>query len=114
MRIEFQKYRYEYDDSVKKSIELCEKYGGYLQIDKDFCVYAFYNGSEHWVGYARPYDIEWFNKRFSGMTINDLNNYLEQLIAAGYGNYRVVNTGYMNNILKEDITIDKKDMRINL
>lgn len=114
MRINFQETRFHYDDNIKKSIEMCEKHGGYLQIDENFCVYAFYDGYEHWVGYAKPHDMKWFEQRFSGITINELKEYLEELIAKGIGEYFVSsdNTGCVIN--KESISINNRECTLSI
>jgi len=70
MRIEFQKQNYQYDDMIRKSIEICEEEGSYLQIDENFCVYAFFDGCEHWVGYAKPHDLSWFDSQFKGANVS--------------------------------------------
>lgn len=63
-RITFDESKYEKDEYIKKAMELCRIYGGTLMIDIDFCVYAIYDDSEHWIGYANPYDMEWFDAQF--------------------------------------------------
>lgn len=64
-RIKFDENRFEVNAYIKETIELCKMYGGTLEIDKDFCVYAIYDGRQHWVGYAKPYDMTWFDAQFS-------------------------------------------------
>ena len=48
-RIPFDMERYEQNQYISQTIEYCKKYGGYIEIDNDFCVYAFYDGAEHWI-----------------------------------------------------------------
>ena len=63
-RIVFEEERFEKDEYIKKTIELCRKHGGRIEVDINFCVYANYDNDEHWVGYAYPYDSSWFDSQF--------------------------------------------------
>ena len=59
---------YEKDKYIEQTIEYCKKYGGYIEIDNGFCVYAFYDGAEHWIGYASPVNLDWFEQQFEGFS----------------------------------------------
>lgn len=63
-RIPFDMERYEQNQYISQTMEYCKKYGGYIEINNDFCVYAFYDGVEHWIGYASPVDFDWFERQF--------------------------------------------------
>ena len=52
------------DKCIEQTIEYCNKYGGFVEIDSDFCVFAIYDGTEHWIGYATPVDMDWFEQQF--------------------------------------------------
>lgn len=63
-RIRFEQKMYEKDKYIEQTIEYCNKYGGFVEIDSDFCVFAIYDGTEHWIGYATPVDMDWFEQQF--------------------------------------------------
>lgn len=63
-RIRFDESKFEKNEYIEKTIALCKEYGGIIEIDMDFCVYAYYDGMEHWIGYAEPYDLDWFDAQF--------------------------------------------------
>lgn len=63
-RIMFDEKMYEHDEYIEQAIKYCNQYGGTIEIDNDFCVYAFYDGMEHWIGYANPLDLDWFDMQF--------------------------------------------------
>lgn len=63
-RIVFDKTMYEHDDYIEQTIRYCDQYGGVIEVDRDFCVYAIYDGNEHWIGYANPLNLDWFDRQF--------------------------------------------------
>ena len=64
-RIKFDETKFQINEYIKQSIVLCETYGGFLEIDINFCVYVIYDGGKHWIGYAKPYDMDWFDAQFA-------------------------------------------------
>ena len=63
-RIPFDVKRYEQNQYISQAIEYCKNMRRYIEIDNDFCVYVFYDGTEHWIGYASPLNLDWFDQQF--------------------------------------------------
>lgn len=63
-RIRFEQKMYEKDKYIEQMVKHCNKYGGFVEIDSDFCAFAIYDGTEHWIGYATPADMDWFEQQF--------------------------------------------------
>lgn len=48
------------------------------------------------------------------MTVKELRKHLDKLISQGYGDYKVIDEGYGNEVNADNITIDKKREQIEL
>lgn len=61
--IKFDKSMYELKH-IKREVEYFENLGYRLVIDHEFCVYAMEGRKKHWLGYARPISLKWFDAQF--------------------------------------------------
>ena len=48
------------------------------------------------------------------MDVNQLINYLISLKEKGYGEYIVIDDGYLNEIVEDDITVDESQKQVIL
>ena len=55
-----------------------------------------------------------FKKKEKIMDVNQLIDYLISLKEKGYGEYIVIDDGYLNEIVEDDITVDEKQKQVIL